>query len=103
MDWVVLEDGNRVQTNRTVELSYDLKKTIENAKNIQWFCKCPYIDTLSIAGNSYGIFGDCSSQDGCQLISCNGKYYLIKKKLLIVEKQSNTNAKVENTHFGIGR
>lgn len=76
----------RVETNRTVELSYDLKKTIDEATSVKWFCKCPIQDRLVIDGECYFIFGACGSQKGCQLIERGDKYYLIKEKLNIAKK-----------------
>ena len=76
----------RVKTNRTVELSYDLKKTIDEATSVLWFCKCPIQDCLVIDGEYYDIFGACGSQKGYQLVERGDKYYLIEKKLNIVKK-----------------
>ena len=84
--WKFAEKGHHSKTNRTVELNYDLKKTIDHSKSVMWFCKCPVQDDLIIDGEVYTIFGDCSSQKGCQLVEHGDKYYLIKETLNIVDK-----------------
>ncbi len=86
LGWNRDETGKQIKTNRIVELNYDLKNTIDNAKNIIWDCKCPHQDTLIIDNEFYSIFGDCDSQDGYQLVRREDNYYLIKKKLKIIEK-----------------
>ncbi|MFZ2653837.1 MAG: hypothetical protein WAX69_02875 [Victivallales bacterium] len=87
IEFLGMKPDNNITTNRTVELNYDLKKTIDNARSIKWSCKCQCKDSLVINGEYYTIFKDCRSQDGCQLIRRGDNYYLIKKKLSIIEKQ----------------
>ena len=84
--WKSSKNGYSVETNRTVELNYDLKKTLDHAKSVRWNCKCPVQDTMMIDDEFYNIFGRCRSQDGCQLISRGDEYYLIKKKLSVLGK-----------------
>ena len=81
-----MKQHNNIKTNRTVELNYDLKKTIDNARSVKWSCKCQVKDSLIIDGEYYTIFGNCRSQDGCQLIRRGDNFYLIKDKLSITEK-----------------
>jgi len=78
--------GEFVETNRSVKLSYDLKATLDAAKSTDWHCKCPCTDTLVIQGVKYFIFGDCISQQGNQLVERNDKYYLIDRWLKISEE-----------------
>jgi hypothetical protein len=85
-DWQSSKNGYNNETNRSVELSYDLKKTIDNAKSLKWSCKCPIQDKMTLDGEFYCVFGKCKSQDGCQLIRRNDLYYLIKRKLEIHDK-----------------
>ena len=68
-------------------LSYDLKATIDKAKSTAWDCKCKVDESIVIDGEDYTIFGDCSKQNGKQLVRRGDAYYLIQKKLVVTKVQ----------------
>ena len=75
-----------VSSEKNFELNYDLKKTVDSARSVEWRCLCEVDRELTIDGEEYTIFKDCGPQNGNQLVSRGSQYYLISQKLRVIEK-----------------